>query len=105
MASSTTLVTYSDRSTHADAFYTGANSSTADGPVGTGDSVGWGHTWVLGDGDNVDPGEVVEIYVNVQQIGLGSNTPFKMELIPGKGAVVTIERTTPLEIKTIMDLD
>ena len=106
MASTTTLVVYSDASQHSDAIYTCANSSTADAPASnTGDTAGWGHRWILSDGDNVDPGEVVEFSVNVQQIGLAANTPFKLELIPGKGAVITIERTTPLEIKTIMDLD
>lgn len=107
LAPETTLVVYSDANNHVDAEYTGAATTTADLPT-TPDSVGWGHHWILGEGDNVDPGEVVEFSLNTQWLTtnpLDSNTPFKLEVIPGQGAVITIERTTPLEIKAVMDLD
>jgi flagellin FlaB len=103
---STTLITYSDANNQENALHTGAGPgpSTADRPT-SGDSVGWDASWILGTGDNVDPGEIVEITLNVDRVALGANTPFKIEVIPGSGAVITIERTTPLEIKPIMDLD
>jgi len=107
LARDTTLVVYSDANNHKDAFYTGGgDTSTADFP-NTADAVGWGHQWILGAGDNVDPGEVVEFYINLQGLltnPLLANTPFKIEIIPGHGAVITIERTTPPEIVPIMDL-
>ena len=56
----------------------------------------------------MDPGEIVEFIINMDSLianPLQSNTPFKIEVIPGQGAVITIERTTPLEITTVMDLD
>ena len=107
LAASTTLVVYSDENNEVDAEYTGAAAATADIPS-TSNSIGWGQRWILGAGDNVDPGEVVEFILNLQFLTanpLKANTPFKIELIPGEAAVITIERTTPLEIKTIMDLD
>lgn len=35
---------------------------------------------------------------------LGTNEPFKVEMIPPEGAPFTLTRTSPIEIKTIMDL-
>ena len=35
---------------------------------------------------------------------LATNVPFKVELIPPQGAPFTLTRTTPVEIKSIMDL-
>ena len=107
LAPSTTRVVYSDTHNQKDAVYTGSTATTADRPV-SGDSVGWGHRWILGAGDSVDPGEVVELILNLQQLEtnpLVANTPFKIELIMGQSAVLTIERTTPSNIKPIMDLD
>lgn len=107
LAPSTTRVVYSDANNQKDAFYTGSIATTADLPV-AGDSVGWGHRWILGGGDSVNPGEVVEFILNLQRLEthpLVANTPFKIELIMGESGVLTIERTTPSEIKPIMDLD
>ena len=36
---------------------------------------------------------------------LAENMSFKIEVIPVQGAVVPINRTTPLEIKPVMNLD
>ena len=36
---------------------------------------------------------------------LSKNTRFKIEVIPETGAVVPISRTTPLEIKPVMNLN
>ena len=104
LSPNTTLVVYSDSNNLKNAFYTGYFATTADRPT-TGDSVGWGHRWILGEGDNLDPGEVVEVIINLQGLPLGANTPFKIELIPRQGAVITVERTTPLEIMPIMELE
>ena len=113
---SRTLVTYSGESNFINAVYTGTGNgingvATAPQAFTTAgfprplNTVGWGHDWILGTGDNVDPGEIVEFTLNVRQIGVGANTPFKIEVIPGQGAVITIERTTPLEIQAFNDLD
>ena len=115
LKSSTTLITYADENNQVNAIYTGTdnevtagNFQTAGRPtigVNSISDAGWGHDWILGTGDNVDPGEVVRITVNVAHLGLGASTPFKIEIIPGKGAVITIQRTTPLELSEVMDLD
>ena len=68
------------------------------------------HEWIKGSGNNLDSGEVVEFTVGVERLSihgtaLASNKTFKIEVIPASGAVVSIERTTPLEIITEMDMD
>ena len=111
LAPSTTVVTYSDQNNFVNAVYTCTGNAnipflTADVPTVCCDNlVGWGQDWILGTGDNVDPGEILEITLNIRRLGLGANTPFKIEIIPGQGEVITIERTTPPDIRPIMDLD
>lgn len=39
-----------------------------------------------------------------QSLSVGINEPFKVELIPSKGAPFTLTRTSPVEITAIMDL-
>ena len=100
LAPSTTRLVYSDANNQKEAVYTGVDAgaaNTADRPA-TGESIGWGHRWILGAGDNVDPGEVVEFILNLQNLTsnpLKANTPFKIELIMNETGLLTIERTTP----------
>ena len=39
-----------------------------------------------------------------QSMSVGINEPFKVELIPAKGAPFTVTRTSPVEITSVMDL-
>ena len=98
----TTLVVYIDSLNAKHAFYVPAGGTPA-----TADSVGWRSEWLLGDSDTVDPGEMVEIFVNIDGLAnpLRAGTQFKLELIPARGPAVTLERTIPLEITSRMDLD
>ena len=36
---------------------------------------------------------------------LGPNTAFRIEVLPLKGAVITVRRSTPFSISKVMDLD
>ena len=76
----------------------------------------WEVSWVgTNDGDDLlEEGEMAEItvpltatgsYSNPLTSGLGVNTKFKLELKPGKGATVVIERTTPAYLDSVMTLD
>ncbi len=46
----------------------------------------------------------ISIVKNQLTTNLGVNMPFKIELIPSEGAPFTLTRTSPVEIKSIMDL-
>lgn len=101
-----TLITYFDSSNQANLPHVDAATQ------GSGD-VYWQHNWLLGEGNSVKAGEVVEFTIQLSGLLtadggsklLGANTSFKVELIPSEGAVITLGRTTPLEVNTIMDMD
>jgi flagellin FlaB len=101
LASSTTLFTYTDDSQSV--------SVPFDADAGDLDCAAacWKSEWILGTGDSIDSGEVVEITVELKNLdtGLPKSSTFKIEVIPSQGAVVPILRTTPLEIKTVMNLE
>ena len=74
----------------------------------------WAAEWKPGAGDALDEGEVVEITVGFYADGpgasylstvLGTNTNFRVEIIPSQGAPFTLTRKTPAELKTIMNLN
>ena len=46
----------------------------------------------------------ISIVKNQLPTNLGVNMPFKIEMIPSEGAPFTLTRTSPVEIRTIMDL-
>ena len=52
-------------------------------------------------------GEIVEFDVWIDEMGndLNANVQFKIEVIPGQGAVIPVSRKTPLEITAVMNLD
>jgi archaellin len=106
LATSTTLLTYADPNNNVNAGFN-ANAGTAGECLAAGQEVCWKSFWVIGTGYTVDAGEIVEITVDLTNLGtaLGNNTGFKIEVIPNQGAVVPVFRTTPLEISPVMVLD
>ena len=106
LATTRTLLTYSDDNQNIN-----AAPLAAAGDIGAcalaGEKVCWKTNWLIGTGDTIDSGEVVEITVDLLALTtpLPGNMSFKIEVIPVQGAVVPINRTTPLEIKPVMNLD
>ena len=68
--------------------------------------VAWSATWVVGEGDELNPGEVVEIAVDISGLAtpLGPDTTFQILVVSGQSAQLTIERTTPAQLTAVMDL-
>ena len=110
---SRTLITYSDANNQeigvyasdGDRPYTGAD--VRDAIDGEDDAVNWGNRWLLGAGETVDSGEIVEFTLNVLDMaaGIEANREFHIEVIPAQGAVIPVVRITPLELKPAMDLN
>ena len=110
---SRTLITYSDANNQeigvyasdGDRPYTGAD--VRDAIDGEDDGVNWGNRWLLGAGETVDSGEIVEFTLNVLDMaaGIEANREFHIEVIPAQGAVIPVVRITPLELKPAMDLN
>lgn len=69
-------------------------------------NVAWTLDWVVrNDTDNLlEEGELAELTVDVSALNLGANTQFAIEIKPGQGGVVVVERTTPAYLDTIIDL-
>jgi len=110
---SRTLITYSDANNQeigvyasdGDRPYTGADVREAIDEED--DGVNWGNRWLLGAGETVDSGEIVEFTLNVLDMaaGIEANREFHIEVIPAQGAVIPVVRITPLELKPAMDLN
>ena len=110
---SRTLITYSDANnqeigvyaSEGDRPYTGAD--VRDAIDGEDDGVNWGNRWLLGAGETVDSGEIVEFTLDVINMaaGIEANREFHIEVIPAQGAVIPVVRITPLELKPAMDLN
>ena len=66
----------------------------------------WTAVWLLGSGPLLDANEAVEINVDVSALTtrLATSTEFTIQVKPNKGAVVVVNRTTPPELKTVMNL-
>jgi archaellin len=60
-----------------------------------------------GNDELLDPGEVHELYLVVAELAtkLGANTQFTIEIIPQDGAVVKIDRRTPISVTGVMNLN
>ena len=60
-----------------------------------------------GDDELLDPGEIHELYLIVGPLNtkLGPNTQFTIEIIPQDGAVVKIDRRTPISLTGVMNLN
>lgn len=67
----------------------------------------WTTSWVIGSGDLVDPGEQVDVTVDLSNMTpiLGKKKEFTIQVKPNKGAVVIVNRTTPPEFKAIQALE
>ena len=68
----------------------------------------WTVTWRgYNDSDDLlEPRELAEITVPLSTaIGLGTNTTFVVEVKPPQGAVLNLQRTTPANIETVMELN
>ena len=110
---SRTLITYSDANNQeigvyasdGDRPYTGA--AVTDAIEDADDAVNWGNRWLLGAGETVDSGEIVEFTLDVIDMaaGIEANREFHIEVIPAQGAVIPVVRITPLELKPAMDLN
>ena len=110
---SRTLITYSDANNQeigvyasdGDRPYTGAD--VRDAIDDEDDGVNWGNRWLLGAGETVDSGEIVEFTLDVLNMaaGIEANREFHIEVIPAQGAVIPVVRITPLELKPAMDLN
>ena len=96
------MITYADGNNRVNAKYV---TEFPDNPT---ESVYWKYAWPLDgtSGPVVDPGEVTEFTLNVENLDspLGTNTDIKIEVIPADGAVVPVFTTTPLEMKPVMVL-
>ena len=90
-----TLVTYTD-------FYNYVEAAGDD----TGGDLTRSYTWLVGSAPDLDAREVVELTVDVSRLPtpLGPNASFQIEVIPAFSAVLAIQRTTPMEIRGVMDL-
>ena len=67
----------------------------------------WSTSWIIGSPDLVDPGEQVDMTVKLTNLSplLPKNREFTIQVKPNKGAVVIVNRTTPGELKAIMELN
>ena len=110
---SRTLITYSDANNQEIGVYASDGDRPYDGAAVTtaiedaNDAVNWGNRWLLGAGETVDSGEIVEFTLNVLDMaaGIEANREFHIEVIPAQGAVIPVVRITPLELKPAMDLN
>ena len=67
----------------------------------------WSTNWVIGSGELVDPGEQVDVTVDLSNMTpiLGPKKEFTIQVKPNKGAVVIVNRTTPPEFKAVQSLN
>ena len=67
----------------------------------------WTTDWIIGSGDLVDPGEQVDLTVDISNMTpvLRKSTEFTIQVKPNKGAVIIVNRTTPPEFKAIQSLN
>ena len=66
----------------------------------------WTATWLSGSGPNLDPGEAVDVSIDLSGLAtaLGQGQAFAVSVKPVKGAVLTLTRSTPVELKPVVDL-
>ena len=82
------------------------NPQSFDGDADTAEC-SWSTSWVIGSGDLVDPGEQVDMTGTLTNLSplLPKSKEFTIQVKPNKGAVVIVNRTTPPELKAIMELN
>ena len=66
----------------------------------------WTATWLIGSGPVLDPGEAVDVDVDLTTLSplLGGAKEFTVQVKPSLGAVLMVNRTTPPELRPIVDL-
>ena len=112
------IITYLDDVNVAQLTYPGANpgrlNGDVDGPIIAGNLTAClalaEPSWCYkrdGADELLDPGEVHELYLVVAELDpkLEDNTQFTIEIIPQDGAVVKIDRRTPISITAVMNLN
>ena len=75
---------------------------------GSADTCSWSNNWVLGAKDMLDPGEQVDMTVDLTELitdKLIKSKEFTIQVKPNSGAVVVVNRTVPPEIKNFMTLN
>ena len=89
------IVTYTDSDQRATLIFTANPTSTA----------GWGVDWLVGQGEVLKLGERAEIIVNLTGLAtrLMASQEFTIRVMPDAGAVLTVERTTPVELTGAID--
>jgi len=67
----------------------------------------WSVTWLVGSGNVLSSGERAAITVSLTGLDtpLGASTRFKIEVRPLQGAILAVEKTTPAEFTSIVDLN
>ena len=112
------IITYLDDVNVAQLTYPGSNpgrlNGDVDGPIIAGNLTAClalaDPSWCYkrdGDDELLDPGEVHELYLVVAELDpkLEANTQFTIEIIPQDGAVVKIDRRTPISVTGVMNLN
>ena len=67
----------------------------------------WTATWLAGSGSLLNRGETVEIAVTVSDLTtkLQTSKEFTIQLKPTVGATLRVNRTTPAELQTVIDMN
>ncbi len=102
LSSTGVVVTYLD----SDQAINCENPASFDGDPDTAEC-SWATNWVIGTSDLVDPGEQVDVTVTLTNLSplLPKSREFTIQVKPNTGAVVIVNRTTPAELKAIIDLN
>ena len=66
----------------------------------------WTATWLIGSGPMIDAGEQVEIAITLSGLSptLGKGKEFAIQVKSANGAVVAIQKATPVELKKVVEL-
>ncbi len=64
----------------------------------------WTMTMLVGSGVLLTEGELAQVSLDVSGYALGPNQPFTIEVKPPLGGTMTIARTTPAGLDTVVDL-
>ncbi len=82
------------------------NCTQGDGS-GSGSYCFWTTSWIIGAPDLVDPGEQVDVTVDISNMTpvLRAKKEFTIQVKPNKGAVVIVNRTAPDEFKAIQAIN
>jgi flagellin FlaB len=99
LSSDALIVSYTDKNNRVGSFMFTSTPPTAS-------TAGWGSEWLSGSGPLLQPGERVQITVNLTELNirLGIATEFTIEIKPSAGAVLAVSRRTPNEFTPVLDL-